>query len=279
MNSNVEIPSKTKQWFKVAVTVGIPVLGILIPLWIWQSDTNAHSLQTRLTSMVELQESTATKMGGVSLSVGGVQVESPYLSTIRIEANGSKPIIASDFESPIQFVTQKSSQVAKAVVSATEPSGLKAEISISQNSFALKPLLLNPGDVIKIAVITSGDAPVFAPTARIAGVSRLKLDDDTPTRNKVIAASLWICLALTSMVAYSIFAAAFFKPAVVLLNRAHTLLALVLASGVWTMCYQHLFEMAEVEPTFVWRMIITLVCAAPVFCYMIYIRPHKRSAI
>lgn len=164
-------------WFLFVVAV--PVIGLLQPFWSPWAELTSHSLSARVTSSVALQPAETLAIPDMVVSVAGRTLASPYLSTVVLTNNGAKPIAASDFESPIELATGKDVEVVRATVSAINPPDLQGIIIMDKQAVKLKPMLLNPGDSLQFAIITTGKSPVFTPRARIAGVSKLSLENGT----------------------------------------------------------------------------------------------------
>ena len=206
-----------------------------VSLWLWRADLAAHSLHFRLAAQTALQPDEKNALKGLTLSIDGVQLESPYLSVFELINDGSKPITTADFESPIELRLEPNAFVARARVTATTPKDLETELVTDKQSVKLKPLLLNPEDTVTIAVITSGKQPQFSPRARIAGVVAVPLEDATKTSISGANKLMLIIAAFLSLVAYLIACGGVFnKAGVHLRRRAAVLFALVatMAAGI-----------------------------------------------
>ena len=64
-------------------------------------------------------------------------------------------------------------------MSRISPEDLKPEISSHLNEITIKPLLLNPRDMMQISAITAGGLPSFSIESRIAGISKIGLIDQS----------------------------------------------------------------------------------------------------
>jgi len=205
--------------WKFFATMLATIAGIAVPVWLWQVDLSAHSLSVRLASSVALQPVGATSIPDLQISIDGVNIKSPFISTLELSNDGSKPVLAGDFESPIELNVGQDTQVVRARVSSAEPNDLKAELDTNRQSVKLHPLLLNPKDTLIIAVMTSGGSPTFDVKARIAGISKIKFEDTTTKKASWKGAAKHFVTALLAFILYWVYAAAFIRPYSVRLSR------------------------------------------------------------
>ncbi len=213
--------------WKFLVTIIATIAGILVPVWLWQADLGARSLSVRLVSTISLQSPQITSIPDIQISIDGVNVNSPYLSTLTILNDGSKPISAGDFESVLELSVEENAGIIRARVVSVAPPNLKAEIKTEKNSLHLSPLLLNPGDRLTIAFITSGGPPVFHAAARIAGIKEINFEDGTKRRESWWRILFYSLTALFAYVLYWIYGAALLKPESVRLNRVLAIITML----------------------------------------------------
>ena len=147
------------------------IIGVLIPVWIWRADLNARSLIFRIASQTSLHPDAAGSIAGLQVVVDGVPLKSPYLSVIELSNDGEKPILSSEFEAPLEIRVVEGSSLARAQVTESKPNDVEAVLTIEGQLVKIKPLLLNPKDVVTISILTAGNKPQFATKARIAGIS------------------------------------------------------------------------------------------------------------
>lgn len=224
----------TFDW-KFYATMFAAIAGIAVPIFIWQVDLSAHSLSVRLASSVALQSTGTTSIPDIQILIDGVNVKTPFLSTLELLNDGSKPISVSDFESPIELNVDQNTQIVRARVISIEPNNLKVELDTNKQSVKLLPLLLNPNDTITIAVITSGSPPNFIAQARIAGISKINFEDTVTKKESWKAVAKNAVLSFMGIVLYWIYGAAVIRPTEVRFGRtmsAITMLACVILS-IW----------------------------------------------
>lgn len=201
----------TFDW-KFFATMLATIAGIAVPVWLWQVDLSAHSLSVRLASSVALQPVGTISIPDLQISIDGVNIKSPFISTLELSNDGSRPVPTSDFESPIELSVGQDTQVVRARVSSAEPNDLKAELDTNRQSVKLKPLLLNPKDTLTIAVMTSGGPPTFDVKARIAGISKIKFEDTTTKKKNWKGAAIYFVIALFALILYWVYGAAIIRP-------------------------------------------------------------------
>ena len=163
---------KAWDWKFIAGTV-IAIAAMVVP----QIDLSSRSLAVRLSATSSLQP--AVNIQNLQISLNGQNVESPYISTIELVNNGSKPILSSDFDGALQIRMANDAKLISAEITSTTPKNIPAQITTSGNGVAISPFLSNPNDSITIATITSGPRPAFEVRARIVGVNEVGLEDNT----------------------------------------------------------------------------------------------------
>ncbi len=194
----------TFDW-KFIATLLAAVAGVVVPVFLWQFDLSSRSLSIRLVSSVALQPTPASAVQDLQVVLNGVEIKSPYLSTLELINDGSKPVPASDFESPLEIGLNTESEVVRASILSTLPVGIPGVLTSDKYSLKLQPLLLNANDIVTFAIITSGGPPVFTPKARIAGISQVAYDDTTRNRTGWKKAALYLPLSIASTALYMFF--------------------------------------------------------------------------
>ncbi len=187
----------TIDW-KFYVTLIATLAGIIVPVWLWEMDLQAKSLQFRIASQTPLMPEVPNGVAGLNLSIDGVQLERPYLTVLEFTNDGSRPIPASEYEDSIQLLVSKEAKIVRAQVTDTHPKNIQPKLTNDTAIISLSPLLLNPEDVITFAIITTGGKPTFNVNARVAGISAVLIDDRVTrhTKTKTALLSLLVILLL-----------------------------------------------------------------------------------
>lgn len=177
--------------WKFLLTLFATVAGVAVPVWLWQADQSSKSLSIKLATKISIQPKEQGAISGIEISVDGARLVNPHLVVFEIRNNGSKPIPAADFESPVQIITGSETKLVRANITEKMPKDIDASLATDSQGISLKPTLLNPGDTVSVTAITSGDAPTFQSKARIIGVLNVALEDGTTKKpNKIKLALL-----------------------------------------------------------------------------------------
>lgn len=206
--------------FKFYLGLAVALAGVIVPIFLWQFDISSKSLSVQLVSSVALQPETSSSVKGLQVVLDGVKIDQPYLSTLEITNNGSKPIPSSDFETTLEIRLTNNTSIVRARISDSIPHEIPAEISFEETSkVSLEPLLLNPKDRLTFSLITAGGAPAFEPFARISGISKVSYEDSTENNANWKKASGFFFLSIISLTLYMIFSVSLVRPNTVVISR------------------------------------------------------------
>jgi hypothetical protein len=178
--------------WKFFSTFAVSIFAIAISLYLPRAELTAHELTMTLVSSWELQPPSGPRFQDLQVILDGDKIENPFVSSIKITNTGSKPVASADFESPMVLTTEKPARLVTARLAGSTPKGIPVELQIADGKIKILPFLSNPGDEITIALVTSGK-PVVQPTARIAGIKEVIVEDLTGPRIKPVA-TLWAAL-------------------------------------------------------------------------------------
>lgn len=162
--------------WKFILTLAVAILGIVVPL-VWQSDLSSKSMELRLSSSTSLEP--ASKILDLQVVLDGKKLETPYSSSLELVNTGSKTVLSSDFDKPIEILIGDGAKLVTARITDTTPHDIPAEITLSGNVIRIAPHLSNPKDSISLSVITSGKKPFYSTRARIAGIQHVSFADLT----------------------------------------------------------------------------------------------------
>ncbi|QSB19466.1 hypothetical protein JN403_24630 [Pseudomonas sp. 15A4] len=175
--------------WKFFSTFAVSIFAIAISLYLPRAELTAHELTMTLVSSWELQPPSGPRFQDLQVILDGDKIENPFVSSITITNTGSKPVASADFESPMVLTTEEPARLVTARLAGSTPKGIPVELQIADGKIKILPFLSNPGDEITITLVTSGK-PVVKPTARIAGIKEIIVEDFTTPRTKPVAA-LW----------------------------------------------------------------------------------------
>lgn len=190
-----------KFWLVLVATLA----GVLVPVWLWREDLDARSVHFRKLSQTSLQPPDSAKALDLRVTVGGAELQSPYLTVFELVNDGARPVAASDFEAPIEITSKNKAEIVRTSVTGTTPTDLLPSLSVEAGVAKIKPMLLNPGDSVTIAVLTTKEEPVFGSRARIAGIRTVPIVDAqrktiSPVRMSFVVAAGLLCLVAANLV-------------------------------------------------------------------------------
>ncbi|OAI05614.1 hypothetical protein A1332_12790 [Methylomonas methanica] len=236
-----------KHDWKFVLTLLFSVAGVGVPVLLWQADQSSKSLTIQLETMISLQPGGQDVIAGIEISADGVYLEHPHLVVFEIRNDGSKPIPAADFESPVSIQLVSETTVARANVSGKEPKDIEATLLNERQGITLKPTLLNPGDTISVTVITSGAPPIFESKARIVGISNVVLEDGAEKKPNRIKLTLLLFGSILSFVSSSLMSDFMVEPKGIFLRRRAAAFVGIVAVFPGVIALQMFLERIEVQ--------------------------------
>lgn len=195
------------------------VASVAVPVWLWQADQSSKSLSIKLATRISIQPKEQGAISGIEISVDGTRLVNPHLVVFEIRNNGSKPIPAADFESPVQINVVSETKLVRANITDKAPKDIEATLVSEPQGMSLKPTLLNPGDTVSVTAITSGAPPTFQSKARIVGISSVVLEDGTTKKSNKIILALLLLGSVLSLVSYWLVSDSILKSNGVFLRR------------------------------------------------------------
>lgn len=184
------ITAKRSLWVAVA--------AVVITCIFWYLDESQPSLTVWRVSTTSLQPAGVAGVDGLRLYLDGKELINPHLSVLEVENDGRKPIASNAFEGPIE-IEVSGAAVIQAVVTESVPWSLRPIIGSDEHHVILQPLLLNPGDMVSIAVLTIGGVPELSARGRILGVQDINvIEAARPKRGRspLTSLSAYVVLAL-----------------------------------------------------------------------------------
>src|SRR5687768_9941917 len=127
------------------IIIILPLAASVATLWS-SYYSGPRSLRVQSISKTPLHTSAAQALPGLTISLGGKELEKPYVTILEIINDGRAEIPKDAFESPLEIKTQESVKIARAEVIAVTPEDLQPKIEAGQNVLKLEPILLNRSD-------------------------------------------------------------------------------------------------------------------------------------
>jgi hypothetical protein len=146
---------------------------------------------------------TPSEMKGVPLTISmdGEVLQDPYLTVFDFKNTGNSPILASEFDGPIQLRALHDVRIIRASITAAHPAALEPNVAHSEKAVSIQPLLLNGGDSFTVTMITSGGEAHLDPRVRIAGIASVQFDEDQLEHRKPRNKSVWLRSLVTLILA------------------------------------------------------------------------------
>lgn len=210
--------------WKYLLSALLALAGVAVPILLWKTDQSAYSIGVRVVASTDLRVKESRLIPELTMRVGDQVIESPHITTIEIANDGARPIPASAFEGPLEILSSEAARVVRATVMATVPADLPVKYDLLGGVVTFQPLLLNPQDAITVSVLTSGAKPSFNARARIAGVSRIQVDDVSVEKKRRNAVFLYYPAGFILVVFYFVFTANLINPDSFRLSRPVTIL-------------------------------------------------------
>lgn len=188
--------------WKFVFTSILTLAGLAIPFYLGQVDLSSRALTVRLISSSTLQSPSSAQFRDLQITLNGIAIPSPYLSSFELENTGSKPILSTDFERPIQIVSENGQKFVSAQLVGTDPQGIPVNITVGETGISIPPFLFNPNDIVSFSIITSGTAPQFSVNSRIAGVKEVRYEDFATRKGNLKLLIISAIVAVISMLFY-----------------------------------------------------------------------------
>ncbi|MES2046816.1 MAG: hypothetical protein V4447_00330 [Pseudomonadota bacterium] len=233
--------------WKFLLTLLITVAGVAVPVWLWQADQSSKSISIKLATRISIQPKEQGSASGIEISVDGSRLENPHLVVFEIRNNGSKPIPAADFESPVQITVASTTSLIRASITSKTPKDIDTILISGRQGMSLKPTLLNPGDTISITAITSGASPTFESKARVIGISNVVLEDGTAKKPNKIEIAFLLFGSILSLVSFSLVSDFIVNANGVFLRRRAAAFVGIIASFPAVIALQMLLEEVEIQ--------------------------------
>ena len=186
--------------WKFLVIILATLAGVIVPVWLWQADLQAKSLNVRIVSQTSLEPDISRNVEGIKISVDNKSIERPYLTVLKLSNDGRRPILATDFEEALEIQVAGDISIVRAQSTDRQPKDIQPKTTFDAKALRLMPLLLNPDDNITFAIVTAGGPPEFSVRSRVAGIAAIALEEKitkgaSPTLH-IIRAFLGFGLAL-----------------------------------------------------------------------------------
>lgn len=188
-----------KNW-KWVVGIIISLMTLAIPMWDLLANDKTKSINVSIDSITPIVGSHMDKVGKISISLDGNEVEVPYLSVVEISNTGGLPIEKNDFEKPLLITTGQKAQIIKATVTKTIPKNITSKVTWVGNDLFFHPALINPEDRIILSILSSVEKPSFEASARISGIKQVCINRNGNQKDNNFEGIVFLVIAFAYLI-------------------------------------------------------------------------------
>jgi hypothetical protein len=173
----------------------LAVLAICLTIFFFLVKRRRKRLSYILSDTRVLGVDEAVNPSRVEILFDGAPVTDVRLVIITINNSGNDPILADDFERALQLRWAEPARILTAEVVEVSPESLQPTIKTGVNEIVLNPLLLNPGDWLRIKTLINQGGKLSV-DARVVGVKRITKTTasgkDTGARTMLLIAAVGV---------------------------------------------------------------------------------------
>ncbi len=152
-NRSGVLGSPSWQGIGVIISVVGVVLSVVIAYDIFRRSTQLSKLVVEreyYTFPIDFGRTTSQR---VSMVIDGTIVKSVVVYSFSIENLGRNPVLPGDYVEPVRVATQEPWRLLTVESADSFPSSIKADwTKVATDTYELKPMLLNPGDRVRVLV-------------------------------------------------------------------------------------------------------------------------------
>ncbi len=150
----------------------LAIVAICVTLGLFLAGRRRKRLSYLLSDTRVLGVHEAVNPSRVQILFDGAPVTEVRLVIITVTNWGNEPIRVDDFERPLRFSWSEPSKILTADVMEVSPESLQPTIRAGVNEIVVDPLLLNPGDWLRIKTLIDQGSKLSV-DARVVGVKRI----------------------------------------------------------------------------------------------------------
>jgi hypothetical protein len=161
-------------WQFIGAIIGLVALILTALIFYWQRKKKALDYETN--GGIKLTNIEGEVKDRISILFDGIVVKDVSLFVLKLRNSGSLPILADDFARPIRMIFGSEAEVLTAELLESDPENINPTINVeSKNTVSLSPVLLNPGDYIRVKMLLNQFDGDFTLDGRITDVKQIKL--------------------------------------------------------------------------------------------------------
>ena len=147
-------------------------------------------------------------------------------------------------------------------MSAINPPDLQGVVITEKQAVKLKPMLLNAGDSLQFAILTAGKAPLFKSRARITGVTKFDLENDTKPKINSQQGVGYLVFFVATLIMIPLCILGIIQPQSVPSVRGLAIGGIVVSLGLSTFTGQHALDFMGID--------VDISILAPIVSMLIY---------
>jgi hypothetical protein len=161
----------------------LAILAICVTIGLFLAGRRRKRLSYLLLDTRVLGVHEAVNPSRVQILFDGAAVTEVRLLIITVNNSGNEPIRVDDFERPLRFSWPEPARILTAEVAEVSPESLQPTINAGVNEIVVDPLLLNPGDWLRIKILINQVTKISV-DARVVGVKGIKVANAMVTSDK-----------------------------------------------------------------------------------------------
>jgi hypothetical protein len=153
--------------------VGLAILAAIIAWVSYKNQRGRMRLEYAVIANIRLLPESVPKE--LKVHLGDRSIDIPSIIVIRFVNTGDKPINVADFEGPMVLSFDEVSEVVEVSVTKVRPAEFNVEAIPDGAKVRISPVLINPGDLMQMQILTSGVAKSVNVAGRISGLSAISM--------------------------------------------------------------------------------------------------------
>jgi hypothetical protein len=150
----------------------LAIVAICVTVGLFLAGRRRKRLSYLLSDTRVLGVHEAVNPSRVQILFDGAPVTEVRLVIITVNNWGNEPIRVDDFERPLRFSWSEPAKILTAEVIEVSPESLQPTIKAGVNEIVVDPLLLNPGDWLRIKILIN-QLSKLSVDARVVGIKRI----------------------------------------------------------------------------------------------------------
>ena len=174
--------SSSIDWGMWGVVATI-IVGVAVPIILFIAQIKIKNIEIIRVSSTPLINIDSKYAGDLEIFYQGEKIEDATSIVLGVINTGNQPITKNDFEDSIVIMFNCNTEIIKAGILKTLPTGINPIIETEKNSIVLNPLLINPRDIIIISTIVRSFDGKIDIAGRIKDIKEIKIENKNSKSN------------------------------------------------------------------------------------------------